>query len=107
MNGEKPLCIRFDKANGFIKVCDGTRHLFGPEKYDSIYNKIRYLISQKSSITYVISHNYTQVKVDSYGPLLLEKTLILYDVTILIKSVFIKDHNRYNYNIFLKKCLHK
>ena len=38
---------------------DGTSYLvlFGPEKYDAIYNRIRYLISQKGGITYVISHN--------------------------------------------------
>ena len=40
--------------------------LFGTEKYDSIYNRIRYLISAKSGITYIISHNYAKIKVDSY-----------------------------------------
>ena len=36
----KPLRIRFDKVDGFIRVSDGTRYivLFGPEKYNSIYN---------------------------------------------------------------------
>ena len=34
----KPLRIRFDKIDGFIRVYDGTRYLvlFGSEKYDSI-----------------------------------------------------------------------
>ena len=38
---------------------DGTSYLvlFSPEKYNATCNKSRYLISQKSSITYVISHN--------------------------------------------------
>ena len=36
------------------------------EKYDSIYNRIRYLISVKSGITCIISHNYAKIKVDSY-----------------------------------------
>ena len=51
----KPLRFRFDKVDGFIRVYDGTRYLvvLGPEKYDSIYNRIRYLISQGSGITYV------------------------------------------------------
>ena len=46
----KPLRIRFDDVDGFIKVCDGIRYLvlFGSERYDAIYNRIRYLISQKS-----------------------------------------------------------
>ena len=53
----KPMRIRFDKIDGFIIVDDGTRHLvlFRPEKYDAIYNRITYLICQKSGITYFFS----------------------------------------------------
>ena len=38
----KPLSIRFDKIDGFIRAYNGTRHLllFGCENYDAIYNKI-------------------------------------------------------------------
>ena len=48
----KPLCIRFNKVDGFIIVYDGTRYLvlFGPEKCDVIYNRIRYLKSKKIGI---------------------------------------------------------
>ena len=55
----KSLCIRFDKVDGFIRVYDATRYsmVFGPEIY-VIFNRISFLISQKSGITYVISHNY-------------------------------------------------
>ena len=51
--GSKPLRIRFDKIDGFIRIYDGTRYLtlFGSEKYGTIYNRIRYLISLKSSMT--------------------------------------------------------
>ena len=43
IDSNKPLHIRFDKTDGFIKVYDGTRYLvlFGIEKYDSIYDWIR------------------------------------------------------------------
>ena len=49
LTGAKPLRIRIDKVNGFIRIYDVTRYLvlFGLEKYDAIYNRIRYLISQK------------------------------------------------------------
>ena len=49
------LHIRFDKIDGFIKSYNGTRYLalFGSEKYDAIYNRIRYLVNQKSDITYI------------------------------------------------------
>ena len=75
LNDGKPLRIRFNKIDGFIRVYDGTRYLvlFGGEKYDFIYDRIRYLVGVKSGITYVISHNYAKIKVDSYDYLLLEK----------------------------------
>ena len=47
LSGANPLRIRFNKVDAFIRVCDGTRYLvlFGREKYDVIYNRIRYLVS--------------------------------------------------------------
>ena len=53
--GAKPLPIRFDKINVFIRVYDGTRYLviFGREKNDAIYNRIRYLINQKKVVLHM------------------------------------------------------
>ena len=89
------LCIRFDKVNGFLRVYDGTRYLisFDPEKYDAIYNRIRYLLSPKSDITYVNSHHYVRIKIDLYDFLPLEKTLTLRNVIKVIKSVLDKNQN--------------
>ena len=60
--GAKPQRIRFDKVDGFIRVYDGTIQqylvFFRGEKYNFIYNRIRYLIGVKSAITVVISHFY-------------------------------------------------
>ena len=63
----KPLGIRFDKIDGFIRVYDGTRFLvlFGSKKYDSIYNRVRYSISVKRGIIHIIYHNHAKVKVGS------------------------------------------
>ena len=61
----------------------------------------------KSGITYVISHNYEKINIDSYDSLLIEKTLILHNVVILVKSVFNKDKNNYYNNIFLGKCFYQ
>ena len=49
--GAKPLHIRFDEVDGFIRAYDGNSYLvlFGPEKY-VIHNRIRYLISKKGFI---------------------------------------------------------
>ena len=101
------MTVRFDKVDRFIRIYDGTRYsaLFSPEKYDVINDKIRYLL--KSAITYVISHNYATIKINSYEPLPIDKILTLHNVIILIKSVFDKDQNHYCYNIFLQKCSYK
>ena len=66
-----PLRIRFAKIDGFIRVFDWTRYLalFGSKKYDSICTRIRY-ISQKKGITYITSHNFAKIKVDSYDSLI-------------------------------------
>ena len=72
----KPLCVRFEKKDGFIRVYDGARYLvlFGSEKYDFIYNMIRYHMEGRSSIKYAISHGYAKIKVDSFYSLPLEMT---------------------------------
>ena len=56
----KPLRIRFDKIDGFIRIYVGTRYLvlFDPENYDVIYNRIRYLVHLKSSITNILLLHY-------------------------------------------------
>ena len=56
--GAKPLRIRFDKLDEFIRVYDETRYLvlFGPEKYDAVYDRIKYFISKKIAVTYVICY---------------------------------------------------
>ena len=87
--------IRFDKIDGFIKIYHGTRYvvLLGPEKYDAIYNRIRYPISLKSGITYLFPHYYVEIKVDSYDSLPIEKIVTLHNVIILSKSVLNKETN--------------
>ena len=63
----KHLRISFYKIHGFIKAHDGIRYLvlFGGEKYDFIYNRIRHLVGVKSGVICVTSHNYAKIKVDS------------------------------------------
>ena len=60
----KPLRIRFDKEDEFIRVYDGTKFLvlFRIVKYDYSYQIIRNFINVKSGITYITSHNMNYVK---------------------------------------------
>ena len=67
---------------------------------------MRYLISQKSRITYIFSHYIAKIKVDSYDSLPIEKRLTLHNgISIIhIKSVLNKVKSHYYYKIFLEKC---
>ena len=78
----KPLHIRFDQIERFIRIYDETRYLtlFGSEKYEAIYHRIRYHMSLKSSITYIFFHYFIKIKVDSYDSLPTEKRLTLHNV---------------------------
>ena len=80
----KPLRIGFDKIDRLIRVYDGTRYLvlFGSKKYDPIYIRIRYLISVKSGITYIV-----------YIYILLHKTsfCIKYKYYIMIELMLLKE----------------
>ena len=54
----------------FIRDKIGSKK-FG--KCNSIFNRIRYLIRLKSGISYIVSHNYLKIKIDSDYDLPLEK----------------------------------
>ena len=71
-----------------------------------LYNRIIYLISVKSGITYIISHNYATIKVDSYDSLPLEKAMTFRNLIIIAKSVWNKDNNYY-FIIFLGKACYE
>ena len=90
----KPFRTRFD---GYIRISDGTRYLvlLGPETNYTIYNRSRYIISLKSSITYIFSHYFIKIKIGSYDSFPIEKILTLHNVMIFIKSVLDKDKNHY------------
>ena len=91
----KPLRIKFGKIEEFIRIYAENSYLLllASEKYDFTYNRIAYLIGVKSGISFAVSYNYAQIKVDSYNSLPLEKTMSFHKVIILIKSVFNKDKN--------------
>ena len=72
-----PLRICFEKIDRFIKIYDGIRYLvlFGSRRYDAVFDRIRYPVSKKSSITDIISHSFVRIKIDSYSSLPIEKVI--------------------------------
>ena len=100
--GSKPLRIRFNKIDGIMRIYDGARYLtlFDTKIYYAIYERIRYFVSLKSSITYIFYHHFSKIKVDSYDYLPIVKTLTLHNVIIHIKSVLNKVKNHYTIKYF-------
>ena len=45
------------------------------EKYNAKFDKVMYIISLKSNITYVLSHNFAEIKIDSDDGFSLEEML--------------------------------
>ena len=69
---QKPLRIRFDKIDGFIRVRVGEfRQLlsFNHGLVDKICDKIKYLKTETSGITYSINHNFGKIGIDSCNSL--------------------------------------
>ena len=88
--GAKPLRIVLNKVDIFIRDNGGTKYLAlqCSEKYYAIFNRIRYLITLKSHISYAFTHHCGKIKINSDDDLPIEKTLTLHNVFIFIKSVF-------------------
>ena len=76
----------FDKVDGYIRKYLTLVH---SQKLKKTFNRIRYLITLKSNISSICSHN-RKIKIDSDDGLSLEKKLNMQNVVILIKSVFFK-----------------
>ena len=82
----KPLGIMFNKVKELIRDYDGTKYLvfFVLEKYDVIYDRIRYIIGLKNGIKYVFPYNYAKTKIISDDDFPLKETL-----------TFVKCYNAY------------
>ena len=72
-----------------------------------IFDKIKYLIIEKTGIRDSINHNFARMRVDSYNYLCIKKVLTVHDVIILIKSVLNNNKKKYYYNIFWEIGLYK
>ena len=55
----KPYKTLIDPKTRYFK-------LFTLEEYETIFGRIKFLISKKSDITYILSHYFPKFKVDSY-----------------------------------------
>ena len=95
MIGTKPLRIRYNKIDRFIRIYNGTRSLvlFGPQKCD--VKKVNYVCFFS-----LLHENQSWF----FYSLPIEKTLTLRNLIIHIKSVLNKYQYHYYYSMFLEEC---
>ena len=63
---EKPLRIRYDRIDGFIKIHNNIKYLVLFDEWcEKICDRIKYLISEKSGITDSINHNVARISIQS------------------------------------------
>ena len=75
--------------------------------FNKTCDKIKYLISKKSSITNVMNHKFGKIIIDSYNSVPFKKLLTFHNVIILIISVINEIKYKYDSNIFLEKGSYK
>ena len=100
----KHYVLRFDKLYGVIKIYGETRYL---ESFSSWfchrnYDRINYLIDEKSNYNYCINNSFAKIRFDSYNSFPIEKKTF-HNVIILIKSVVNKNKYNYYFNTILEK----
>ena len=104
----QPFRIRFDEIDGFIKIYNKIRcSLLFDEWCDKINDRIKFLLKEKSGVTFSINHNFAIIRTGSYNYLAIEKILTFDNVIIVIKSIVNKYKNAYSYNIFLENGWYK
>ena len=88
----------FDQVDVLVRDYDESKYLvlFEIERYQTIFDIIRYLVWLKSRIAY-FDFIYPKIQIDSADYLPLQKTLMMHNFVILDKSDFDKNSNPYCY----------
>ena len=88
-----------NKVDEFFRNYNGTKYLiyFGSEKYMSIFNRIKYLIILTGDISIVVFYNFAKIKIETDDDLSSERIMNVYNVVILVKTVFSKNCNHYKF----------
>ena len=76
------------------------------KKHEELWNKIRDLIRSINKNSECNGNKYMKIKFNSDDDLPLKKTLELYNLEIVVRSVFHKD-NKYYQQVFLEECLYR
>ena len=109
-----PIYLLFDKVDEYIEESNGNKYLiFTPTnknkevltKYTELWDKIKDLIKSITNTSGEYDKKHMKIKFDSGDDLPFGKTLSLYNMTIVVRSVFQED-DKYYPQLFLDKCLY-
>ena len=106
--GVKPFI--FDEVDGYVRNNDRTKYLelfLSNQKFERMFDRIRYLIMLISDISYVYPHKYMKIKIESDDDTPLVKMINMHYVVTLINSAFDKNYDYYYYQDFLGKRSYK
>ena len=99
----KTLPIRYNKIHGFNKIHNKVKYLaLFDDCFDKIYDRIKYLVSEKGGIANSINHNFWKISIDSYNSLPIEKIFTFEKVVILISQLLIRVKKAATLIYFLK-----
>ena len=91
-------------GNKYLLFASKNKELF--IKYTELWNKIKSLIEKINRKPGNYDDKYLKIKLNSDDDLRLGKILSLYNMTIVVRSVFQED-NKYYPQVFLKECLYE
>ena len=113
MISDKPFYLIINKANGYIEESNGNKYLtLVPadkskgtlKKYKELWDKISDLNRSTSNNSDDCDKKYMKIKFNSDDDLPFKKTLALYNMIIVVRSVFHED-NKYYPKVFLDACV--
>ena len=110
-----PLYLIFRYVNGYFEKINGNRYLMQVptngskeeiKKFEEIWIKIRNLIRSITENSHDYDKKCMKIKSDSDDELLLNKTVEIPTMTIVVRTIFLKN-NKYYPQVFLDECLYK
>ena len=95
--------VIYDKYLTLIPAAKKDKQLW--KRYDEMFDKLTHLVKIRNNNLDDYVYKNMKIRINSFYDLTLEKVLKLYNVVLLVRSVF-KDKNKTYPLVFLEKCLY-
>ena len=112
INSVNPLYLIFSKVNGYFEEINGNKYLTlvptnenKEKKYEELWSKIRDLIRSITKNSDDYDEKYMKIKFNLDDELPLNKTIEIYNVTIVVRTIFYKNNKYYSEGEWLDERL--